>query len=105
MTDKTCGTCDEWARVSGSEGVCGMQGVAGDADDRDNYLVTSEGDPCCSPGYYCKRGDSVERVALDMLVEIDMLASLCKHGSCRETVAMMHRGAFADRLPALGVVE
>ena len=99
---KTCGTCADWVRVFLDDGVCSMQGVSGDCDDRDNYVVTARSDECSSPAYYRKRGDSVELVALDMLDEI-------LEWDSRHPDEMPDAGdeskCYASRLRRLGVIR
>ena len=84
------------------DGVCSMQGVSGDCDDRDNYVVTARSDECSSPAYYRKRGDSVELVALDMLDEI-------LEWDSRHPDEMPDAGdeskCYASRLRRLGVIR
>ena len=87
MTDKKCGKCENWTRTLCNEGVCIMQSVCGDCDDRENLVVTYEADKCGMPTDYYERTDSLEAAIADMLAYLDPVDA----------------AEFRDRLESLGV--
>ena len=88
MSDKTCGECKWFALVPG----CASRGACLRFDDYGTFVLRGANYDACDGGYE-ERGDSVERVALNML---DILLCL------GDTTAYR---VYGDRLRALGVVE
>lgn len=113
MNEKTCGTCENWTRTLHNEGVCIMQSVCGDCDDRENLVVTYEADKCGMPADYCECADSLEQWARDMLTFLDNDEGVfCEHcvgngegcyGEYLCATMAEARNNFLVRLKALGV--
>lgn len=102
MNEKTCGTCENWTRTLHNEGVCIMQSVCGDCDDRENLVVTYEADKCGMPADYYERTDSLEAVALDAVRKLEKAAALIDVERW-EQIVYSQVGDLRARLKALGV--
>lgn len=102
MSDKKCGTCENWTRTLHNEGVCIMQSVCGDCDDRENLVVTYEADKCGMPADYYERTDGLEAVALDAVRKLEKAAALIDVERW-ERIVYSQADDLMARLKALGV--